>query len=94
MSTETPPTAAPESKDRARRKTIEGVVVGDKMDKTVIVRTERRLRHPVYERVVRRRSKVYAHDENGIAKVGNLVRLVETKPLSRLKRWRVVEVIR
>jgi len=78
---------------RTRRKTIEGVVIGDKMDKTVIVRTERRLRHPVYERVVRRRSKVYAHDENGIAKLGNRVRLVETKPLSRLKRWRVVEVL-
>jgi len=82
-----------EAPQRARRKTIEGVVIGDKMDKTVIVRTERRLRHPVYERVVRRRSKVYAHDENGIAKVGNRVRLVETKPLSRLKRWRVVEVL-
>jgi small subunit ribosomal protein S17 len=79
---------------RPQRKTIEGVVVGDKMDKTVVVRTERRMRHPLYKRVVRRRSKVYAHDENGIAKVGNLVRLMETKPLSRLKRWRVVEVIR
>jgi len=96
VSTETQDPAPSQSpaNDRARRKTIEGVVVGDKMDKTVVVRTERRLQHPVYKRVVRRRSKVYAHDENGIAKVGNLVRLVETKPLSRLKRWRVVEVIR
>lgn len=78
---------------RAKRKTIEGVVIGDKMDKTVVVRTERRLRHPVYERVVRRRGKVYAHDENGIAKVGMRVRLVESRPMSRLKRWRVVEVL-
>jgi len=81
------------SNARAKRKTIEGVVVSDKMNKTVVVRTERRMRHPVYERVVRRRGKVYAHDENGVAKVGSRVRLVETKPLSRLKRWRVVEVL-
>jgi len=88
-----PAPAAPAA-GRARRKTIEGVVIGDKMDKTVVVRTERRLQHPVYRRIVRRRSKIYAHDEDGVAKVGNRVRLMETKPLSRLKRWRVVEVIR
>jgi small subunit ribosomal protein S17 len=82
-----------EAEARAKRKTIEGVVIGDKMDKTVVVRTERRLRHPVYERVVRRRGKVYAHDENGIAKIGMRVRLVESRPMSRLKRWRVVEVL-
>lgn len=68
-------------------------MVGDKMEKTVVVRTERKLRHPLYKRVIRQRSKVYAHDEQGIAKVGNRVRLVEVKPLSRLKRWRVVEVL-
>jgi small subunit ribosomal protein S17 len=76
-----------------RRKTIEGVVIGDKMAKTVVVQTERKLKHPLYRRVIRQRSKVYAHDENGVAKVGNRVRLMETRPLSRLKRWRVVEVL-
>jgi len=86
-------TESAQTPQRARRKTIEGVVVGDKMDKMVVVRTERRMRHPVYKRVVRQRAKVYAHDEQGIAKLGNRVRLVETRPLSRLKRWRVVEVL-
>jgi small subunit ribosomal protein S17 len=90
---ETEPQSEGQPGARARRKTIEGVVIGDKMDKTVVVRTERRLRHPVYERVVRRRGKVYAHDEKGIAKVGMRVRLVESRPMSRLKRWRVVEVL-
>jgi small subunit ribosomal protein S17 len=81
------------AKAPGRRKTIEGVVIGDKMTKTVVVQTERKLKHPLYRRVIRQRSKVYAHDENGVAKVGNRVRLMETRPLSRLKRWRVVEVL-
>lgn len=81
-------------KTRVRRKVIEGVVIGDKMDKTVVVQTERKLRHPLYKRVVRQRSKVYAHDEGGVAKVGNRVRLAEDRPLSKLKRWRVIEVVR
>ena len=76
-----------------QKKTIEGVVVSDKMDKTVVVQTERKLRHPLYKRVVRRRSKVYAHDEQGVAKVGARVRLMETRPLSKSKRWRVIEVL-
>ena len=76
-----------------RRKVIEGVVVSDKMDKTIVVQTERKLRHPLYKRVIRRRSKVYAHDEQGLAKVGSRVRLVETRPLSKSKRWRLVEVL-
>jgi small subunit ribosomal protein S17 len=86
-------TATEAPKARARRKLIEGLVIGDKMEKTVVVRTERKLRHPLYKRVVRQRSKVYAHDENGVAKVGDRVRLAEDRPLSKLKRWRVVEVI-
>lgn len=86
MANETP-------KGPARRKLIEGVVIGDKMEKTVVVQTERKLRHPLYKRVIRQRSKVYAHDENGLAKVGNRVRLAEDRPLSKLKRWRVVEVL-
>ena len=85
--------ATESAKAPGRRKTIEGVVISDKMTKTVVVQTERRLQHPLYRRVVRQRSKVYAHDENGVAKVGSRVRLMETRPLSRLKRWRVVEVL-
>jgi small subunit ribosomal protein S17 len=81
------------AKAPGRRKVIEGVVISDKMLKTIVVQTERRLQHPVYHRVVRRRAKVYAHDEKGVAKVGNRVRLVETRPLSRLKRWRLMEVL-
>jgi len=76
-----------------RRKVVEGVVVSDKMDKTIVVQTERKLRHPLYKRVIRRRAKVYAHDEQGLAKVGSRVRLVETRPLSKSKRWRLVEVL-
>ncbi len=82
-----------EQSSPVRKKTIEGVVVSDRMDKTVVVQTERKLRHPLYKRVIRRRSKVYAHDEQGLAKVGVRVRLVETRPLSKSKRWRVVEVL-
>ena len=63
------------------------------MQKTVVVQTERRLRHPEYRRVVRQRGKVYAHDEQGVAKEGSRVRLVETRPLSKTKRWRVLEVL-
>ncbi len=75
------------------RKVIEGVVISDKMDKTVVVQTERTLRHPVYKRVIRRRGKVYAHDEKGIAKSGARVKLVEIRPMSKTKRWRVLEVV-
>ncbi|MDH5526133.1 MAG: 30S ribosomal protein S17 [Nitrospirota bacterium] len=79
--------------DRARRKVVEGVVISDRMEKTVVVQTERKLRHPLYKRVVRQRVKLYAHDEQGVAKEGSRVRLVETRPLSKNKRWRVVEVL-
>ncbi|MFQ5509691.1 MAG: 30S ribosomal protein S17 [Leptospirillia bacterium] len=79
--------------NKPRRKTVEGVVIGDKMDKTVIVQTERKLRHAMYKRVIRQHSKVYAHDESGQAKTGQRVRIVETAPTSKLKRWRVVEVL-
>lgn len=75
------------------RKVIEGLVISDKMDKTVVVQTERKLRHPMYKRVIRRRAKVYAHDENGVAKAGSRVKLVETHPMSKTKRWRVLEVV-
>lgn len=79
---------------RGLRKTREGVVVSDRMDKTVVVLVERLVRHPLYGRVMRRRKKYAAHDENNECRVGDLVRIVECRPLSRTKSWRVVEVLR
>jgi small subunit ribosomal protein S17 len=79
--------------DRGRRKVRTGVVVSDGMDKTVVVRIDRQVRHPFYEKTVRRSSKLAAHDEANDAHVGDTVRLMETRPLSKTKRWRVVEVV-
>jgi small subunit ribosomal protein S17 len=78
---------------RGRRKTRVGTVVSDKMDKTVVVIVERRLAHPLYGKQVTRSKKYHAHDENNEYHVGDVVRIVETRPLSKLKRWRVAEVI-
>ena len=78
---------------RARRKTRTGLVVGDKMTKTVTVELTRRLADPLYGKQVKRTKRVAAHDEHG-AKAGDLVRIMETRPLSRTKRWRVVEILR
>jgi small subunit ribosomal protein S17 len=78
---------------RNRRKTRTGVVVSDKMDKTVVVVVERRYAHPLYKKQVTRSKKYHAHDENNDYHIGDTVRIVETRPLSKLKRWRVVEVI-
>jgi small subunit ribosomal protein S17 len=78
---------------RAYRKTRRGYVVSDKMDKTVVVEVEDRVKHPLYGKVIRRTSKVKAHDEQNSAGVGDLVLIMETRPLSATKRWRVVEVL-
>ena len=78
---------------RGFRKTREGYVVSDKMDKTVVVAVEDRFKHPLYGKVVRRTSKLKAHDEGNAAGVGDKVLLMETRPLSATKRWRVVEVL-
>ncbi len=75
------------------RKVRLGTVVSDKMDKTIVVRIDRTMRHPVYERIIRTSSKLYAHDEKNDAHVGDLVRVMETRPLSTIKRWRLVEVV-
>ena len=75
------------------RKTREGVVVSDKMQKTVVVAIERRVPHPVYGKMVTRTAKFKAHDEENSAKVGDRVRITETRPLSKDKRWRVVEIV-
>jgi small subunit ribosomal protein S17 len=79
---------------RNLRKQREGVVVSDKMDKSVVVRVERRVRHPLYGKVVTRSKKFHVHDEENKAKVGDVVRIQECRPLSRLKRWRLVDVVR
>jgi small subunit ribosomal protein S17 len=78
---------------RAYRKTRRGYVVSDKMDKTVVVEVEDRVKHPLYGKVMRRSSKVYAHDEQNSAGVGDLVLIMETRPLSATKRWRLVEIL-
>ena len=70
-----------------------GIVVSAKMAKTIVVEVKRRVAHPLYRRVVTRRSKFYAHDEKGLAQVGDRVSIVECRPISKLKRWRLVEVI-
>ncbi len=79
-----------EQKKRAEKV---GQVVSTKMAKTVVVEVSRRVPHPLYRRVVTKRNKFYAHDEKGLAKMGDRVRIVSTRPLSKLKRWRLVEVI-
>jgi small subunit ribosomal protein S17 len=84
--------AAPTRGHKRRERT--GTVVSDKMMKTVVVRVERVYRHPHYEKVVRRSRTFYAHDEAGTAHVGDLVRIRETRPLSKRKRWEVVEVVK
>ncbi len=76
-----------------KRRTKVGRVISDKMDKTVVVSVERLRRHPIYKRVVRLSSKFKAHDEENSARVGDTVRIEESRPLSREKRWRVIEVV-
>jgi small subunit ribosomal protein S17 len=78
---------------RGFRKVREGLVVSDKMDKTVVVAVEDRVKHPLYGKVIRRTSKLKAHDEQNTCGVGDRVLLMETRPLSATKRWRVVEIV-
>ena len=79
--------------ERGQRKVRQGVVVSDKMDKTVVVRIEQSVRHAGYHKTIRRTRKLVAHDEAGDSHVGDTVRLMETRPLSKTKRWRVIEVV-
>jgi small subunit ribosomal protein S17 len=85
--------ASAEVKRRGQRQEKIGVVTSNKMQKSVVVTVNRQIIHPLYKRVVRRSSKFLAHDEKGECRVGDRVRIQETRPLSRRKRWRVVEVI-
>jgi small subunit ribosomal protein S17 len=79
--------------ERGRRKVRTGVVVSDSMDKTVVVRIASSIRHPLYGKIVRRTTRLKAHDETNKARAGDKVRIMETRPLSKTKRWRLVEVV-
>ena len=87
---DTEKTAAPA---RTARKVRTGLVVSDKMDKTIVVAIERRVPHPVYGKMVTKTKRLKAHDEANSAKVGDTVRIVETRPLSKDKRWRLLEIV-
>ncbi len=82
-----------EATDRTTRKTREGLVVSDKMDKTVVISVEDRVKHALYGKVLRRTSKLKAHDEQNSCGIGDRVLIMETRPLSATKRWRVVEIL-
>ena len=79
--------------ERNLRKTRTGVVTSDKMDKTITVAVERKVKHPIYGKFVKKTTKFHAHDEKNEASIGDVVRIMETRPLSKTKRWRLVEVI-
>jgi small subunit ribosomal protein S17 len=81
------------TEERNARKVREGVVVSNKMDKTAVIAVVERVRHPKYAKFVLRTKKLYAHDESNDVQVGDRVRVMETRPLSKLKRWRLVEVL-
>ncbi len=81
------------TEERALRKVRVGMVVSDKMDKTVVIAIEDNVKHPVYGKIIKRTLKVHAHDEANTCGIGDKVRIMETRPLSKTKRWRVVEII-
>ena len=79
--------------ERNKRKVREGWVISNRMDKTIVVGVERRFRHPRYEKIIRRTSKLYAHDDKNECRIGDKVKVMESRPLSKLKRWRLVQVL-
>lgn len=89
----TNPEAKPQTPERAKRRTFVGKVVSAKMQKTITVEVERLVRHTLYEKFQRRRTRLHAHDEQSTAKVGDVVEVMATRPLSKLKRWRLLRVI-
>jgi small subunit ribosomal protein S17 len=91
--TQTPVTETPATETRSRRKVRVGVVVSEGMDKTVMVRIDRKMRHARYGKIVARSMKLAAHDENNEAHVGDTVRVMEIRPLSKTKHWRLVEIV-
>jgi len=86
-------TTTPTAEARGHRKERIGEVISNKMTKTIVVRVQRRFPHPQFKKVVTTFKKFYAHDEKGEAKIGDVVRIVETRPLSKTKRWRLVEIV-
>lgn len=102
MSTNNPANTAPQGAaspetaaeaGRNQRKVMRGTVVSNKMQKTIVVQVERKVRHPIYEKFVSRRTKLYAHDENAEAKVGDVVEVAQTRPLSKMKSWRLLRIV-
>ena len=83
-----------EPTERNRRQERIGTVVSNKMDKSIVVQVERRILHPRFKKIITRRAKLMAHDENNNANIGDIVRVMETRPLSKHKHWRLVEVLR
>jgi small subunit ribosomal protein S17 len=81
------------TQERGRRKVVQGVVVSDKMDKTIVVLVEDRVKHPLYGKVMTKSSRLKAHDETNDAGIGDRVRVMETRPLSATKRWRLIEIV-
>jgi small subunit ribosomal protein S17 len=79
--------------DRAERKSMRGKVTSNKMNKTIVVEVPRKVRHPLYEKYLSRSTKLYVHDEKNEARVGDVVEVMQTRPLSRLKRWRLVSIV-
>jgi len=79
--------------DRGRRKVIQGIVSSDKMDKSRVVVVERRVKHPLYKKYVKKTSKFMAHDEKNESHIGDTVKIMEARPLSKKKRWRLVEIV-
>ncbi len=82
-----------QQEERKNRKEIVGVVISNKMDKTVTVEVSYKMRHPKYKKVIQRKNKYYAHDESNALALGQKVRMMETRPMSKLKRWRVIEAL-
>ncbi|MBI2689569.1 MAG: 30S ribosomal protein S17 [Acidobacteria bacterium] len=88
-----PENTTPQAAEKKGQEKV-GQVVSTKMEKTIVVEVSRRVAHPFYRRIIKKRKKFYAHDEQGLAKVGDVVRIVEHRPLSKLKRWALAEVVR
>ena len=91
--TESQQSSGPGLAGRGYRKVREGLVVSDKMEKTIVVEVEDRVKHALYAKVIRRTTKLKVHDEQGVAGIGDRVQIMETRPLSATKRWRLVEVV-
>ena len=82
-----------EDKSRNKRRLVRGHVTSDKMQKTVVVEVRRKTKHPLYEKYISRRTKLHAHDENNEARIGDVVEVMQTRPMSAMKRWRLVRVV-